>query len=382
MGGEGRGWSQAGGLMLAVGAMMMGLGVAPVHAADVTIGAVEILTGPNAAYGNAIRGGLLLALDEINAAGGVLGGKLAIEIEDSTGTKEGAVNAARKLIGQTKAPLIIGPTLSTEMFAVGPVANERKIPIIGTSTTAVGVTAIGDYVFRTSLPESDVIPVTLKTAQAKFGVKKIALMYANDDNFSKSGFDTMKSAAEKLGMEIVTIETFGSKDRDFSAQLTKIKSLDPDAIGVSALVEPDAGVALQARQLGLPDHIRMIGGNGSNSPKLGVLAGAAADGWIVGSPWFVGKPDPVNAKFVAAYKARYDSNPDQFAAQAYDTLFIVAEAINRAGAAEPDKLREALLKTEHNGVMGPFRFTPGRDPASTEGIVVLQMNGGAFGLLP
>jgi branched-chain amino acid transport system substrate-binding protein len=345
----------------------------------VPVGAIEILSGPNAAYGVAIKGGLDLALEEINRKG-VLGGKqIALTVEDSAGSKDQAINAARKLIGRDKVVTIIGPTLSNEMFAVGPVVNERKLPIIGTSTTANGITDIGSYVFRTSLPESDVVPVTLKKAESR-GVKSIALIYANDDAFSRSGFDVMKAAAEKLGLKILTIESFGSKDTDFSAQLTKIKGLKPDAVGISALVEPTSGVLLQARQLGFGKETQFIGGNGANSPKLGQIAGAAADGLLVGSPWFIGKPDPLNTKFVTAFKAKYNKDPDQFAAQAYDCMFIVANAIDRAGAADPAKITAALSKTDYTGVMGPFAFTDHRDPASTAGVVVLEMQGGAFGI--
>ena len=348
----------------------------------VQVGAIEILSGPNAAYGVAIRGGLELALAEVNEKGVLGGRKINLTVEDSAANKDQAINAARKLIGRDKVIAVIGPTLSNEMFAVGPVVNERKIPIIGTSTTAAGITALGDYVFRTSLPESDVIPVTLAYAQKTKGVKTIALMYANDDAFSKSGFDTMKAAAEKSGLKIVTIETFGNKDSDFSAQLTKIKALKPDAIGVSALVEPVSGVLLQAKQLGFGKETVFIGGNGSNSPKLGEIAGAAADGLIVGSPWFVGKSDASNTAFVKAFKAKYGNDPDQFAAQAYDCMHILAAAIDRAGAADSGKLRDALLTTKYDGVMGPFSFTAGRDPASTEGVVVLVMQGGKFVLAP
>ncbi len=346
----------------------------------IQIGAIEILSGPNAAYGTAIRAGLELALEEVNAKG-TLGRPIALTIEDSAGNKDQAINAARKLVGRDKVVAIIGPTLSNEMFAVGPVVNERRIPIIGTSTTAAGITDIGPYVFRTSLPESDVIPVTIAAAKAR-GVKTIALMYANDDAFAKSGFDTMKAAAEKAGLQILTIESFGSKDTDFSAQLTKVKGLKPDAIGISALVEPVSGVLLQARQLGFGKETLFIGGNGSNSPKLGEIAGPAADGLLVGSPWFIAKPDAQNQAFVTKFRAKYNKDPDQFAAQAYDCLYILAEAITRAGAADPEKIKDALLATKYSGVMGPFTFTPGRDPASTEGVVVLAMQGGTFGVAP
>ncbi len=347
----------------------------------VPIGAIEILSGPSAAYGTAIKAGLELALEEVNAKGVLGGRKIALTVEDSAANKDQAINAARKLIGRDKVVTVIGPTLSNEMFAVGPVVNDRKVPIIGTSTTATGITAIGDYVFRTSLPESDVIPVTLAYAKTR-GVKTIALMYANDDAFSKSGFDVMKAAAEKAGLTILTIETFGNKDTDFSAQLTKIKSMKPDAVGISALVEPVSGVLLQARQLGFGKETLFVGGNGSNSPKLGEIAGAASDGLIVGSPWFIGKTDAANQTFVTSFRAKYGRDPDQFAAQAYDCMHIVAEAVDRAGAAEPDKIRNALLQTKHDGVMGPFTFTAGRDPASTEGVVVLVMQGGQFQIAP
>ena len=345
------------------------------------VGAIEILTGPSAAYGIAIKAGLELALEDINKKG-LLGGRfINLTVEDSAGNKDQAINAARKLIGRDKVGLIIGPTLSNEMFAVGPVANERKIPIVGTSTTAVGITDIGPWVFRTSLPESDVIPVTLAYAKGR-GVKTIALMYANDDAFSKSGFDTMKAAAEKAGLTIVTIESFGSKDADFSAQLTKIKGLKPDAVGISALVEPVSGVLLKARELGFGKETLFIGGNGSNSPKLGEIAGPAADGLVVGSPWFVGKDDPANKAFVAAFQAKYSRPPDQFAAQAFDTMHIVAGAIEKAGGTENDKLHAALLATKYDGVMGPFTFTDHRDPGSTAGVVVLMMQGGKFEVAP
>ncbi|MGA8601998.1 MAG: ABC transporter substrate-binding protein [Beijerinckiaceae bacterium] len=345
----------------------------------VTIGAIEILTGPNNKYGIAIKNGFDLALESVNKNGGVLGGRpLAIAYEDSAGNKDQAINAVRQLIGRSKVPLIVGPTLSNEMFAAGPVANERKIPIVGTSTTANGITAMGPYVFRTSLPEADVVPVTLKTAQQKLGVKKVAVMYANDDAFSKSGYDVMKGALEKLGIQTLTTETFGTKDTDFSAQMTKVKSVNPDAIVVSCLVEPAAGILLAKKAQGFPSNVRVIGGNGFNSPKIAEIAGDAAEGTLVGSPWFIGKADPASQKFVEAYKAKYNAEPDQFAAQAYDTLFIVAKAINDAGAAEPEKIKDALGKVKYTGVMGPFAFTANRDPAETSGVVVIEMHDGKF----
>jgi branched-chain amino acid transport system substrate-binding protein len=233
-------------------------------------------------------------------------------------------------------------------------------------------------VYRTSLPEADVVPVTLRTAKEKLGVKKVAVMYGNDDAFTKSAYDVMKAALEKLGIEVLTTETFGAKDTDFSAQMTKIKSLNPDAIVVSALVEAGSGILLAKKALGFPANVRVIGGNGLNSPKVGEIAGDAADGTLVGSPWFIGKKDPVNEAFITAFRSKYSSDPDQFAAQAYDTLKLVAKAITASGEAEPEKIKDALAKASHEGVMGKLSFNAERSPADTSGVVVLEMKGGKF----
>ncbi len=128
--------------------------------------------------------------------------------------------------------------------------------------------------------------------------------------------------------------------------------------------------------------MRVIGGNGLNAPKVGEIAGEAADGTIVGSPWFIGKATPANETFVTAYKAKYTDSPDQFAAQAYDTLKLVAKAITAAGEADPEKIKGALAKTSHEGVMGKLAFTEDRNPADTSGVVVLEMRGGKFQILP
>jgi branched-chain amino acid transport system substrate-binding protein len=350
-------------------------------AETVKIGAVECLTGPAAKYGVMIRSGFELAADDINGGGGVLGGRpLQLLFEDSAGQKEQAIDAVRKLIARDRVVALLGPTLSNEMLAAGPVANERGLPIIGTSTTAKGITEIGPWVFRTSLPESQVLPVTLAAAKAKFGLHRVALLYSNDDAFTKSGFDVFKESLDKLGIDIAAVESFSTKDTNFSAQLTKIKGLGVDALVVSALAEAGSGLVLQARQLGLSQPI--VGGNGFNSPKIAEIAGPAADGVVVGSPWFVGKAGVLNQGFVEAFQKKFDQAPDQFAAQAYDTLHILAAAIDRAGATDPVKLKTALLATDYTGLLGPFRFTPGRDPASAEGVAVTVIQGGKPTLLP
>lgn len=349
--------------------------------ADVPVGSIEIMSGPAASYGQSIAAGLKLGFAEVNEKGVLGGQKVVLTLEDSGGNKDSAIAAARKLIGRDKVVAIIGPTLSTEMFAVGPIANGRGVPIIGTSTTAEGITAIGPSVFRVSLPEAVVIPVTFAQAKAR-GVKSVAMMYANDDAFSKSSHDAMVRAAKASGMTIAADESFGTRDTDFSAQLTKIVGLKPDALAISGTVEPTSGILLAAKTLGLPTKTLLIGGNGANSPKLGEIAGAAADGLIVGSPWSLGKDDALNKAFVENYTKAAGKPPDQFAAQAYDAAHILGDAIDASGDGTSAHIRDALMKVNTTGVTGPFAFDASRDPARTEGVVVLEMHGGHFRILP
>lgn len=368
-------------IMAMIVSVAFALAAPPVAAQQrpVMLGVIQSLSGPNAPYGTAIRDGLDLAAAEINAAGGVLGGRrLHLIIEDSGGDPARAARAARRLIEGYRVPLIIGPTLSTEMFLAGPIADERRIPIISSSNTALGITDLGPYVFRTALPAVDVIPATLRTTQQRFGIETAAVMYGTDDAFTRSEYEVIRGSLGRLGIEILATETFHSRDTDFSAQLNRIKALDLDAIVVSALLEAAARILVQARELGIPPSVRFIGGDGFNSPRLAEIAGAAADGVLVGSPWFIGDPNPLNQRFVAAYRAAYDRDPDQFAAQAYDTLHIVAAAIDLAGSTDGDALRTVLMQIRHEGVVGPFWFSPTRDPGTAEGVVVLTIQDGRF----
>ena len=160
------------------------------------IGVISYMTGPGAAYGEAITNGFNLALDEINEKGEV---KIELVIEDSAGKQDQALTVAQKLMSSDDIVALIGPTLSTEMNVVGPEADINGIPIMGTSTTAAGIPQIGEYVFRNSIPESLAIPAALEKAVNKYGAKKVAILYGNDDLFTQSGFDTMKAEAERYG---------------------------------------------------------------------------------------------------------------------------------------------------------------------------------------
>ena len=330
-------------------------------AAEIKIGVAEALSGGAAQYGVAIRNGFQVAVDEINTKGGVNGDKIQLVIEDEQGKKEEAINVFKKLIFQDKVLMIFGPTLSNSMFAGGPVANAAKVVAFGTSNTASGITDIGPYIFRNSVMESDVLPVTVGTAVKHYGIKKVAVIYGNDDAFTKSGYDVFKKVLADQNIPVTSTETYVKGDVDFKAQLTKIKAGAPDAIVCSCLAEEAANIMLQSRSLGIKSPF--IGGNGFNSPKLFEISRLAGEGTFVGSPWSNVNPAPVNVNFVNAYKQKYNADPNQFAAQAYDALHIAAAAlksIKLSGNLETDRqaLRDALPKVAINGATGPFKFRP------------------------
>lgn len=336
------------------------------QAADLKIGVAEALSGGAAQYGSAIRNGFQLAADELNAAGGINGDKIVLVVEDEQGKKEEAINVFKKLIFQDKVLMVFGPTLSNSAQAADPVAQAAKTVAFGTSNTADGITSIGDYVFRNSVTEADVLPATIKTAVAKAGVKKVAVFYGNDDVFTKSGYDNFKKALDDLKIPVTTTETFAKGDVDFKAQLTKIKATNPDAIVLSALLAEGAPIMVQARQIGL--NVPIIGGNGMNSTKIFELAKDKSDGLYVGSPWSASNDTPENAKFIKAYTAKYSAAPDQFAAQAYDALYIAAQAIKSikiTGQLPADRtaVRDALPKVKWTGATGAFEFRRASDKA-------------------
>lgn len=371
-------------IALAVLAVAAGFVIGPTPraalAGEIKIGVAFALSGPVAVYGTPQRNGVTLAADEINAKGGINGHTLVLVVEDDQAKKEEAINVFKKFIYQDKVLAIIGPTLSNSAFASDPIANAARVPVLGVSNTASGITDIGPYVFRNSITEADILPVVIRTVKARRGITKVAVMYGNDDAFTKSGYEIFKQALADNGLSTLATETFAKGDVDFSAQLTKIRALKPDAIVVSALAEEAANIILQARQLGIPVSVPIIGGNGFNSPKLFQIAGKAAEGTFVGGPWSIEDRNPKNVAFVEAYTKRYGSPPDQFAAQAYDGVYIMAAAVGKAETTtDRERVRAALAGLEgFAGATGPFAFKPNRDARQDGKVFVVK--GGKFTL--
>ena len=338
----------------------------------VKIGAALSMTGPAAAYGANQKNGILAAVEEINKSGMLKDVVLEAIVEDDASTKEQGIAVFQKFINAQKVAAIIGPTLSNTAYATNPLAQQAKVPVVAVSNTAPkGITDIGDYIWRVSLTEGQVIPGALKSLQAKLGFKKAGVLYGNDDAFTKAGYDVMKSALADLKIQVTGEQTFAKPDRDYNAQLTSLLGQKPDILVVSALIENASGIVAQARQLGWQGPI--FGGNGFNNPVLIKNAGPASEGVYVGTAWDRSSTEEANQTFLALMKGR-NVDPDQFATQAYVGVLVIAEAIKQAGGkGGRDDIKAGFAKVKGLPTpLGNFSFLPNRDGDHAPAIQVVK----------
>ena len=327
----------------------------------VKFGFVTAYTGPGAAYGQAMKDGVDLAVEEINNNPNT---KMKIDLKtyDTKLVKAEAINAVKKCIEQDKVLAIEGPMTSGEMFAAGPIAQQSKVVAFGTGATAPGITDIGDYIFRNAIPGKMAIPITVKKVQEKLGFKKVAILYSNNNDQMVGENKIYQELLKEMGLEIVATETFADKDTDFSAQLTKIQAANPDVIAVAGLYQEGALIVKKAREMGMTQPI--LANNGFNSPAYIQQAGEAANGTLVATPWNAESKSEKAQAFRKAFVAKYGHEPDQFAAQAYDAMYLMHQAAEKSGTTtDRKKFRDTLAKIkDFEGATGKFQFDDHRDP--------------------
>jgi branched-chain amino acid transport system substrate-binding protein len=344
----------------------------------VNLGAVLVLSGPNSVYGIPQRQAIELAVSEINASGYLgEGNELVVSFEDGP-TPEESVAAMTKLVVEDGVVAVLGPTLSGHAFAADPVAQDNGTVVLGVSNTANGITEMGDFVFRNSLPESDVIPGTVAGAVAEYGIDQVAVFYGDDNDFTISGYNVFIEALDANGVEVLGEETFAGGDVDFNAQLTKLINLNPDAIVVSALAPEAVQIINQARAQGYEGLI--IGGNGFNSPAVINDTEGGAEGVVVGAAWNLASPNELSQAFLSNYEITYNMAPDQFAAQAYTGAWLLATAIRCADSVDRTAVRDSLAGiTDFASPLGNFSFDENRNPVHEP--VVQVVRDGVFALL-
>ena len=318
----------------------------------IPIGVAVALTGDNAEpYGLPMQRGLELAGEEINALG--LGSLMFVPV-DAQSTVEGGVAAVQQLVDQG-VPAIVGIGISTHLEQAFPIAQENGVVAFSPISSAAGLSALGDYIFRAGLAVDILTPVGLKTTQEGLGYTKVATIYDAADTYSTSSNKEITKGLEAGGIEILTEETFQTDDTDFSAQLTNIMDMSPDAVFVAALSTEMTQIIIQAREIGI--SVPLIVPDLTAAEIQG--AAAAAEGVITFSGWSVGSDAPGNQTFVQNYQAKYGHEPGPWAAQAYATGYILANAIANAQSADSAAIRDALAQTkDFPTILGNFSFDP------------------------
>lgn len=339
----------------------------------IKIGTLGPLTGNTATYGISTKNGVEVAVDEINNAGGIDGKQIKLFSEDTRGDQTEAANAATKLIEQDKVIAIVGGVLSSETMTAGPIGNDAKVVMISSSSTASGIPDIGDYIFRNCLSD-DVQATQLAEYAAKdLGLKKFAIMYTNND-YGLSLKNAFEAKAKEVA-EVVDIETYNDGESDFRAQLTKIKGFNPDSLYIAGYYTEAAKIAQQAQEQDL--KVQILGADGFYSPKLVELGGGSVEGAIFTAGFFADDPTESVQNFVKAYKEKYNSEPDMFAAQAYDAAKILLSAVKNAKGAGGEALQAEMAKTkDFPGITGNTSFAENGD--AVKDIIILKVENGKF----
>jgi len=349
----------------------------PAAGKTIKIGVIADVSGAAAVYGVSQKNAYELANEDLKAGRIDAGGAdLSFDVQDAASDGNQVVNLFQKFTTDG-TPLVLGPTLSGEAKRGDPVAVRAGVPVLGTSTTADGITDLGPCVYRVSLSEAQVIPTTVAKTRALWKYKTAAIIYGDDNAFTKTNGDIFKAELDKAGVQIIDTETFHQGDKDFQASLTKIQAKKPDVLVIGALFPEGTKIIEQATKLGFKTH--MMGGNGLNSSQMYEVAGPGAQGTVVGAAWFKDGAYTGNKAFVAAFKKKYGSEPDQFAAQSYAGAQVAA-ALVKAGKITKGDICSGLKELHVvQTVLGPIAFDNNRDVRSAP--VILQIVKGGFAYL-
>ena len=354
-------------------------GAAQQEGDTIKVGINTELSGPVASYGSNAANGALLAIEEINAAGGVLGKQLDPLSRDCKSIPDEAMSVSAALVGE-KIVAQIGPLTSGNVAGSTPVMMENQIPLLAPAATAVNVTVdektnkVRDFIFRVCYRDSDQGQRMANFALEDLNVKNAAIYGSTSDDYATGLAKYFKEEFTSKGGTIVAEEGFVNGDKDFRATLTKIKSADPEFIYVPGYYTEVAVLIKQAREMGITCPIG--GGDGWDSPDMVSVAGAEAlNNTYFTNHYSVEDPDPAIQSFVEAYKAKYNKLPDSFAALGYDAARLLADAIERAGEADPVKVKEALEATkDFPGITGTMSIDENHNPVKN--IVVIEYKDG------
>jgi branched-chain amino acid transport system substrate-binding protein len=350
------------------------LAVAGRAADPIKIGHYGSLTGKDAAFGVATRKGVLLAVEELNAKGGVLGRPIEYLVEDIQSKAGESATVVKKLISRDKVVAMIGANASANSLEAAPICQNAKIPMMAISSTNPRVTEVGDYIFRICFIDPFQGAVLAKFAHDTLHAKRIALLTAVNSPYSVGLSGVLRQDFTARGGEIVAEQKYTEGDKDFRAQLTAIRPTHPDVIAATGFYTEAALICIQARSLGL--DIPLIGGDGWEAPQLIELGGKAVEGTYYSTYFSAENDAPEVRAFVQRYRARWNGEvPEAVSALGYDAMYLIAAAMERTGTTDSAKLRDAIAATKNfPGVTGKTTIDAKRN--SSKAAVMLAVKNG------
>lgn len=345
-------------------------------AEPIKIGEFASLTGKEAAFGQSSHKGTALAIEEINAAAGVLGRPLELIFEDNQSKSGESATIVKKLISRDKVVALLGEVASSRSLEAAPLAQAAKIPMISPSSTNPKVTMVGDYIFRVCFIDPFQGTALAKFAQTHLKARRVAVLTSVSSAYSVGLSKYFHEQFLKDGGDIVADLKYAEGDKDFKAQLTAIRAAKPDAIFIPGYYTEVALIARQARDLGL--EIPLFGGDGWEAPELITIGGAAVNGCYYSTHYSPESPTAAVQTFIKKFRTKYDNEtPDAMAALGYDSVFVLADAIKRADSVEPAKIRAALAATKgFEGVTGRTDIDAHRN--ASKAAVIIEVKDGKF----
>jgi branched-chain amino acid transport system substrate-binding protein len=334
----------------------------------IAIGIAVAQTSNTALLGQEQVVGAQIAEAFFNERGGVNGRPIKLVYQDTGGDEAGAINAFQTLINSDNVVGIVGPTLSQQAFASDPIADKAGVPVLAPSNTAKGIPQIGDYIARVSAPVAVVAPNAIKAAlDINPNIKKVAVLFAQDDAFSKSETGTFQqTVTETYKLELVTVQTFSTKDTDFTTQATAVLGVAPDLVIISGLAADGGNLVKQLRDLGYTGLI--VGGNGLNTANIFPVCQAQCDGILIAQAYSYQAESEINSAFREAYTAKQGKEPPQFSAQAFAGVQVFVEALAALDKASPianmelaalrTALNKQILAGSYDTPLGKLSFTP------------------------
>jgi branched-chain amino acid transport system substrate-binding protein len=362
--------------LIVIASLLMAFACKPAGNADkVRVGVFMSLTGSTANFGISSTNGIKMAADEVNAAGGINGKQVELNIQDDRSDAQEAATIVTKFVTQDGVHAVIGEVASSRSIAAAPIAQNAKIPMLTPSSTNPEVTRKGDYIFRSCFIDPVQGAAIAQFAARTLGAKRAAIMVDRKNDYSTGLEKFIGQTFTKLGGEIVLTQSYQEGDQDFNAQLTSIKGSNPEVIFVPGYYNDVGLIAKQARDKGM--NVPLLGGDGWDAEQLYKIGGTALNGSFFSNHYSPYDSDPQVQKFVTNYKARYNSLPDALAATAYDAAHIMFDAIKRANSLEGKAIRDALAATkDFPGVTGKVTFNENRD--AVKPIVMIEIKDGGI----